>query len=136
VPGPPSADRTPPRILSLSVSPRRPRAGSTAAITAALTEDAAVVATLSRLLPGMKRGGRCVAARSWQRVPRARRCTRAKDVGRATGTARAGTAALRLTLRRAAKPLAAGRHRIVVDAVDAAGNRSAPARRTVVVRRR
>jgi len=132
--GGPGADATASDITEVSVAPRRWRRGSGLPISSAapvgttirwrLSEAARVTLSFQRARPGRRVGRRCVAP-----TPRRRsrpRCVRFSRAGRiVVPNAQAGVNTLRfegrLTSRR---QLGLGVHRVIVGAVDAAGNRS------------
>ena len=138
------ADTLAPRVLSFGMTrrvfavgdaptPLVARARGTA-FRLALNEAASVRITIQRARPGRRLRGRC-------RKPSARlrsrpRCTRWVRQGALRRTAGAGATRVRFSGRLGRRALHLGRHRAVLTAVDAAGNRSAPARvRFKVVRR-
>ena len=138
--GPP--DTTRPRFLSAALRPtvfavnRRGRAEVPVAAVKRgttfryrLSEDARVVFTIQRALPGRKVGGRC-------RRPTARnrsrpRCTRYVRVrgGRFAAAAHAGANRKRFSGRIGRRALKPGRYRASLVATDAAGNASRPPKR-------
>ena len=96
-----------------------------------LSEDARVTFRIRRLLPGRRVNRRCVPPRPANRTRP--RCTRRKAVARSGATLTAGRRAVRLPTR-ALRP---GRYELTINAVDAAGRRSAPVKlRFRIVRRR
>lgn len=62
------------------------------------------------------------------------RCLRWRAAGTVTRPAGAGRVALKLTAKAGRRTLAAGRYRLAISAVDAAGNRSAVQRRALTIR--
>jgi hypothetical protein len=129
------ADTLEPRVLSFGMTRRVFAVGSTptplvarargTAFRFALSEAATVRIAIQRALPGRRLRGRC-------RKPSARlrsrpRCTRWVRQGTLRRTARAGATRVRFSGRLGRSALHLGRHRAVLTAVDAAGNRSAPA---------
>jgi len=135
---PPPADRTPPGIGSLSLSPASFRAANLGASVIAsrvgtrvsdrLSEPATTTFAVQRVLAGRRSGKRCVAPSRSNRGKR--RCTRLKSVrGSFTRAAAAGANSFTFTGRIGGKSLPRGSYRLVATAVDAAGNRSKPAAR-------
>jgi uncharacterized delta-60 repeat protein len=147
-PGPPLLDTVPPRFLSASLTNRRFRVGRRptprvaarrrapvgTAFVFRLSEAARVTIRMERARPGVRVGRRCLAPR---RGRRGRRCTRWVHAGTLTRrSARTGRNRVRFSGRIGRRALKLGRHRAILRAVDAAGNRSG--RRTLsfkVVRR-
>ncbi|ADB53446.1 Vgb family protein [Conexibacter woesei] len=110
------ADRLAPRIaLTL---PRRIVAGRALTARIALSEPSALTIRFQRVLPGRRAGRACV--RPTPRLRRARRCTRAVTVAKATR--RAGGLRVRVVI--AGRRVRAGPSRLVVTATDANGNRT------------
>jgi hypothetical protein len=105
-----------------TVRPKRVRRGRPVTVRFEVSEAARVQATVIARRPGVRRGRRCVAVR--RPVRRGlRRCTRRVAVARkATTLDAAGAGTLVLSSRR----LQPARYAIVLQATDAAGNRSAP----------
>ena len=142
-PGGPSGDRQAPAFLSASVNPsvfavnrrgtretpvaaqrRRVRRGTT--FRYRLSEAARVVFTIQRARPGRRVRGRCrKPTRANRRRPR---CTRYVRIGRFAQQAVAGANRKRFSGRIGRRILRPGRHRAVLVATDAAGNRSTPRR--------
>jgi hypothetical protein len=127
-----SDDRVRPVLAQLWLSPWRFRAASRSASVAVstgttvrfrLSEAATVRLLAERARSGRRRGRKCVAPRRAR--PTAKRCTRFVAVkGRATASGKAGSNRLRFRGRLAGRRLAPGRYRLVVTAIDQAGNRS------------
>ena len=117
-----------------SVAQRR-RRGSR--VTYRLSEAAVVTFTVHRRIAGRRRGRRCITGRRARRL-RSRRCIRHVAVrGSFVHAGRAGGNAFRFTGRVRRRPLRPGAYRLSGVAVDAAGNRGRPFRRTFrIVRRR
>lgn len=139
---PPAPDTTAPRLTGLSVTPARVRRGSTARTTRTtrirfrLDEAARVRIAVERQLAGRRMGARCVAPTRALVARRARPCVRFVNVGVITRDARAGVNTVTLTrLRVGRRTLVPGRHRVRVQATDAAGNRSAIRTRPLIVLR-
>lgn len=139
---PPLADRTPPGISSLSLSPTSFRAanlgGSVIArrvgtrVSDRLSEPATTTFAVQRVLAGRRSGKHCVAPSRSNRGKR--RCTRLKSVqGSFTRTAAAGANSFTFTGRIGGRALSRGSYRLVATAVDAAGNRSKPAARAFAI---
>jgi hypothetical protein len=107
-----------------SVQPRRVRRGRRATIRFDVSEAATVRATLFGRRRGVRSGGRCVAPRR-HASRRGRRCVRTVRLAqRSTSLASAGAGSIALGTRR----LRPGGYAIVLQATDAAGNRSAAVR--------
>ena len=137
------ADGQAPAFLSASVNPsvfavnrrgtretpvaaqrRRVRRGTT--FRYRLSEAARVVFTIQRAKPGRRVAGRCrKPTRTNRRRPR---CTRYVRIGRFAQQAVAGANRKRFSGRIGTRRLRPGRHRALLVATDAAGNRSAPRR--------
>jgi hypothetical protein len=129
VPGPggepaPGGNDRPPRISRLSLRPRRfavtgRRPGT--AIRFTLSEPAVVTMTIERARSSRRVRGRCrPAGRS------GRRCMLWRRAGRMRHAGRAGANTMRFSGRIQSRPLKAGRHRLRLIAIDAAGQRSQP----------
>ena len=130
-PLPPAHDTTPPVLSVLTVHPAtfrvsksrlRPRAKLGTTISYSASESVTAIFTVDRALPGVKRGGRCVAPRPGR--ARSARCTRFvplpgsfSDVDAAGGSHR-----FRYTGRLQGNPLRLGAYRLDATAKDAAGN--------------
>jgi Tol biopolymer transport system component len=146
-PGGGGKDTTAPVVRGLAITPRSfaVAAGTTAlaaakharrgtTITYTLSERASTTLTISRTLPGRRKGKRCVAA---GKAPKhAKRCTRSVVVATLTRTAATGKRRVPFTGRVGKRKLARGSYELIVRARDAAGNVSAPARTTFKVRSR
>jgi hypothetical protein len=92
-------------------------------VSLALSEPATVTFRVRRLVPGRRVGGRCV--RPTARNGGARRCTLSVRLrGRIVRQLTSGTSRLRYRGRLAGRRLRPGRYRLLVQARDAAGNRS------------
>ena len=136
-PPPPGADRPGPGPDGLAADGVRPRIGALRVDSRArrlrvrmtLSEPATVRIVLQRATRGRRVGKRC--RRATRRLRERRACTRYVRAGRAVLASRPA-GAVRLRLR---APRRAGRHRLVVVAVDKAGNRSAVTRVTFRARR-
>ena len=99
-----------------------------------LSEEATVTFTVERALAGRKVGRRCRRA---TRGNRGRpRCTRYRRAGRFAVASKAGRNDKPFAGKIGRKSLAAGRYRVTLAAVDAAGNRSRPRKLKVRVARR
>ncbi|HEV2754365.1 MAG TPA: choice-of-anchor Q domain-containing protein [Actinomycetota bacterium] len=126
-PGAPPAPAPPPPLVVLPpdvVKPRLTHAsarreGSRIVLKVASSENATLRATLSRVVRGRRRGGRCVT--SAPKPKKGRRCTKARRVKQMPGSVVAGANTVRLL----AGTLAPGPYRLRIVAVDAAGNVSA-----------
>lgn len=122
----PAADRTAPVLSGLRFSPRRPRTRRALALRLTLSEPAALTVTVQRAVKGRRKGRRCVPGRRT-----GKRCTAFKRVAVLKVAGKAGANRIALPRRKLARP---GRHRIVVRAVDPAGN-AASARMGFTLRR-
>jgi len=127
-----TADTTAPLFLSASITPRKfpvkrgKRGGARFRYT--LSEDAGVVFTIARVMPGRKVGKRCVKPR--RSNARKRPCKRYVRVGRFTAQGRKGANTKKFTGRIGRRILKPGAYRATLAAQDAAGNRSKPKRLT------
>jgi uncharacterized repeat protein (TIGR01451 family) len=129
VPPPPPGDVTAPVLTNVRLIGRlRARRGGRLGFT--IDEAATLRVRADRLLAGRRKGRRCVVGRR-----RGKRCTKAVRVGTRQSSVAAGAGSVRLPARWGRNRLRAGRLRLTLTAIDAAGNRSAPVRRTVRVRR-
>jgi hypothetical protein len=139
-PAPPPPDTVAPKVSFLVLSPSAFVAANSgpAAVAAAsvgtrvlykLSEPALVTFTAERPTRGIKRGRKCV--KRPRRPPRhARPCARYVAVrGSFAQNGAAGLNGLRFMGRLKGRSLPRGNYRLVVSAVDAAGNRSTPVRR-------
>jgi uncharacterized delta-60 repeat protein len=90
-----------------------------------LTEAARVIIRVDRALRGVRRGKRCVKPTKRRR---GKRCTRFVRVGRLVRESPQGKSRVRFNGRIKRKALRRGRYRFVLQARDAAGNRSATRR--------
>ena len=112
------------RETAVQAQRRRIRRGTT--FRYSLSEAARVLFTIQRARPGRRVGGRC---RKPTRANRTRpRCTRYVRIGRFAQLAGTGTIRKRFSGRIGRRTLRPGRHRAVLVATDAAGNRSTPRR--------
>jgi streptogramin lyase len=121
---PPPPDRAPPAITGVSLLKGR----TAVVLRFTLGEPAAVKLTLLRAATGKRRGKSCV--KPAPRLRRARRCTRFVRVRTVSKSAPVGANAIKLATRRLHK----GRYRLVLSAVDAAGNVAAPVSRSFTKR--
>jgi hypothetical protein len=102
---------------------KRHKRGTTFVFTA--SEAGAATLTISRAVPGRRRGKRCVQPTKKNR--RARKCTRYTRVRPSLSRAVAGGAtAVRFSGRIGKRALKPGRYKLTVVVADAAGNRSKP----------
>jgi hypothetical protein len=137
--GGPTADTAPPVFLAASIRPsifavnrRGAREQPVAAVKRGttfrfrLSEDARVVFTIARVLPGRRVGRRCVRPNARNRSNR--RCKRYLKVGRFAMSAKSGANTKRFSGRIGRKTLAPAPYRATLVARDAAGNASAPRR--------
>ena len=122
------------REIAVRSQKRRVRRGTT--FRYQLSEPARVVFTIQRARSGRRVGGRCRARTKANR--RRRKCTRFVRVGRfAQQATTTGTITKRFSGRIGRRSLKPGRHRAVLVATDAAGNKSTAKRlRFRIVRRR
>jgi hypothetical protein len=107
-------DTVAPLLSRLSLSAKRPKAKGKLALRLTVSEDATVSVAVERAVKGRRHGKRCKAGRRT-----GRRCTAYKRVKLLRVTVKAGTRRIVLPRRKLAP---AGRYRLVVRAVDAAGN--------------
>jgi Glucodextranase, domain B len=134
-PTPSAKDTTPPNLTSLSMSARRfavavaPTPVALAAVTRGtivrwtVSEAGTTRFAIKRLVPGRRKGSRCITGKSAPR--RGRRCTRVVAAGTLRRTGAAGKRSLKFSGRIGRRALARGRYRMDVTATDAVGNRSA-----------
>ena len=110
------------RALALAKNPKSAR------ILFRLSEDARVTFSFERLLAGRRVKGKCVKPTRANR--KAKRCTRVKTVkGKAAVNAARGVNAVRFEgVITKSRKLAAGRYRVIGEAVDAAGGKSSKQR--------
>lgn len=140
----PGTDLSRPQLSGLRLGSRRfraaPRGGSIAAavgtrVSYTLSEPATTTFTVERARLGRKVGRRCVAPN--RRNRRARRCTRYSRVrGSFSHQGSAGANSFRFTGSVGLRALRPGQYRLVAVAMDAAGNRSKPARTNFRIVRR
>lgn len=114
-------DRTPPSIKALTVTPRRFSHKATALYT--LSEPAHVSFVAQRLVPGRRKGHRCV--RPTAALRKAPRCRMPRPAGTMSATAATGANSLALSNRIGKRKLAPGSYRLLATPTDAAGNRGA-----------
>jgi hypothetical protein len=133
--GGPAPDKTPP-TLSASLTHKRFRVGrGTSAFSArkkrapigttfryTLSEAARVTIRIDRVLPGVKRGKRCLKP---SKTRRGKRCSRFVRVGQLVRESPKGRSRVPFNGRIKRKALKRGRYRAVLRAADAAGNKSA-----------
>jgi len=125
----PGPDRRAPVLSGVRLAPSTLRSGRrSTTLHFRLDEAASVLAQVERVRSGFRSAGRCVRARPKSGKPKT--CTRYVRAGSPVQRS-AGAGAGRLTIRR---PSAKGRYRVLVYAVDAAGNRSAAKRPALTVR--
>jgi hypothetical protein len=134
----PVRDLTAPVISKVSVDPGsfavnpygaaekllRRRANMGTVIRYSLSEAAAVTVAIDQAVAGRKRGGKCRRANRSRK--RGRRCTSYRSVGKFAFSSKAGANSKPFSGKLGRKSLAAGRYRLRLSAVDAAGNRSKP----------
>jgi hypothetical protein len=120
------------RLAGLRPS-RRP---TRARVTVRATRSASLTIGVQAGRPGVRLGSACVAPPSARRARRGRACTRFVTV-RGIRTVEAPQGVGRLVLRAAAggRPLAPGRYRLQVTALDSSGNRVGPAQAGFAVSR-
>jgi hypothetical protein len=124
---PPVADTTAPTANGLSLTPASVVLGKGASLRLNVSEAATIRITVDRLVPGRRRGTRCLTlART------GKKCTKAVRVGSTSGTASAaGRATVSVPARLLKKK---GTYRITVVVTDVAGNASRPQVKTLRVR--
>jgi len=133
---PPPVDTQAPAITHVSL-PARLRVGRSGTLRLTLDEAATVRVRFDRRLPGRRSAnGHCVKPRRHAR--HGKRCTRFTRIGTQTRSAVAGANALKVGGKLGRRTIPVGTYRLTITATDAAGNASAPIRRTlkVVARRR
>ena len=124
-----------PVISRLRVAPSRLAVGTRARILFTLSAPARYTLTFNRLVPGRRRGTRCVPQS--RTVNTGRRCTARLRKGTRRGAGRMGVNRLTFRGRVAGKALAVGRYELVATAVGATGKRAPKATtRFRIVRRR
>jgi hypothetical protein len=102
---------------------KAPRRGTR--ITYRLSESARVTLTFERRTTGRRKAGRCVANSRALKRAKAKTCTRFVRVGALTRrSGKRGANTVAFSGRIGKKALKVGRYRVVITAVDAAGNRS------------
>lgn len=126
-------DRTAPRIRAVSVRPSRVRRGRAFTIRFALSEPASVRLRIARVTTGRRVGTRCRTATP--KLRRRKRCELLVTRATVSRALKAGAVSMRVGGRPGGRRLAAGRHVLLLTAVDAAGNRSAEVRFRLNVRR-
>ena len=125
------ADTVAPVISRARISPRRfaVRRGSRGArVRFRLSENAAVILEVRRLLPGRRAGRRCAPPSRANR--KGRRCKRRKLAGRIRAIGSQGANGVRFRGRIRGKALRRGSYELKLLATDAAGNRASPKRLT------
>ena len=140
----------PVRLVSLRIAPSRlhlarPRdrrrhrpaqRASRAVVTARFSRTASLTVIVMAGRPGIRRGSRCVAPPRGRRPRGARSCTRFVALrGVRTVAAPAGIGRFTLTPAAGGRPLAPGRYRLAITALDTSGNRVGPANAAFVVTR-
>jgi hypothetical protein len=122
-PPPPPPDQVPPTISNVKLSAPSLVAGSSAVnVTYRLSEPATTIVSVQKRTTGVRKGRSCVKR---TRRLHGRACTRWVAVrGSIKHADAAGIVKLRFTGRIGGHKLAPGRYRLVITAVDAAGNRS------------
>lgn len=118
----PGADITAPVISGLLARPARVRSGRRVSFRFTLDEPGAVSVNIQRARPGRRERGAC--RRPSRRNRSGRRCTRYVRVTTLNATGTAGANRVRFSGRVRGRALPPGRYRAVVQASDAAGNRS------------
>ena len=89
-----------------------------------LSEPARVTLKIQRALTGRRQHGKCV--RPTPQLRHAKRCTRYRTIGTLSRSAKQGANSTRFTGRIGKRALRPGSYRAVINATDAAANRSAP----------
>ena len=120
---PATADTTAPTLGRLRLSHSRFHPPGRTTLTATTSEAGQLRIAVQRGLPGRRVRGRCVSTKGL-----GARCTRWVSTGAALSRRATMPGAVKLAFngRIRTRRLAPGRYRFVVDAIDAAGNRSAP----------
>ena len=109
-----------------SVAKKRAPVGTRVSYT--LSEASTVKLTVVRLLGGRKRGGKC--ERPSRRNRKGKSCKRTVTVGTFTGPGNAGANSFKFTGRVKRRKLAPGSYQLLVQASDAAGNKSTQLKRS------
>jgi len=127
---PTPVDTSAPVVSNVS-APATLRVGRSGTLRLTLSEAATVSVRFERKLPGRRTArGRCVKPR---RAPHGRRCTRFFDLGTQRRAAGAGANRLAIGGKLGRRTIPVGAYRLTIVATDAAGNASAPIRRTLAV---
>jgi hypothetical protein len=130
----PVPDLLAPRLSELRVRPGRVRAGRAARLDVTLDEPATLRLMLQRVARGRREGRAC--RRPSRRNRGGKPCTRYVRIAPVVAAVAARQQSVRLPAQPGERALRPGKHRRVVTATDAAGNRSAPATVTFTARRR
>jgi Ca2+-binding RTX toxin-like protein len=126
-------DTTAPKLSKVAFLRKTLKRGKRTNLLYRLSEPAGLSIRLERVLPGLRRGKRCVAPTTKLRRAKAKRCTRAAKVATLTrGGGLAGLNSTSFDAKAGKKGLKPGSYRAVLVAADAAGNTSA--RRTAALR--
>ncbi len=132
-PPPTPGDKTAPVLSRLGVAPHSFRLGRRTRIAFRVSETSRVRLAFARLIPGRRRGARCVAQS--RGVATGRRCTLARPRGSVSLRAQ-GRQSIAFDGRVTSRLLAPGAYRITMTAVDLAGNASRAATTTFTLRPR
>jgi hypothetical protein len=126
-PGPPPADRTAPSVSGLSLTPASVATGRSASLALRVSEAGTIKVTVDRLVPGRKRGAKCLTT-----ARTGKRCTKAVRTGSVSGSA---VANVKTTVKVPTRLIRRkGTYRITVVVTDSAGNATRPLVKTLRVR--
>ena len=118
-------DTTKPLISGFAIKPTKFKVGKRAVISGSLSEASTLTLKFTRLVPGRMRDGKCVQQTS--RVRTGKRCTARQAIGSSVRTAPSGPFSIVFRGKISGRARPPGRYVVSAVAVDAAGNRSAPA---------
>jgi hypothetical protein len=131
-PPPDTTDRTAPVLSGLSLKPSHVRLRKLRApvLRFSLSEPATVNVAVQRLVKGRRKNGRCVTK---PKPRRGAKCVKATTVKRVSVVLPAGTATVKISLRRSLPP---GAYRVSVKATDPVGNISTTLKVALTITRR
>lgn len=129
----PPPDTIAPTMTNVTL-PATLRVGRSGTLRLTLSEAATVRVRFDRKLPGRRTArGRCVKPR---RAKHGRRCARYRRIGTQARPGVGGANSLTIAGKVGRRTIPAGRYRLTIIATDAAGNASAPIRKTLTVKRK